>query len=402
MTVSKKDQRGPLTGVRVLDLSRFIAGPYCAMLLGDLGADVVKVESRGKGENSRSFFPQYEGESLYTAALNRNKRSITLNFRSTSGQVLLRDLIAKADVVIENFVPGTLEKMNCGWTEMHEKHPQLIMTRISGFKSDGPYGQRPCFDVIAQAMSGLMDLTGDPDGPPTAAGVFVVDYTTALYATIGTLGAVQHQVRTGEGQLVEATLMSSAMSMMLTAIPDQMLSGHTAKRMGTRDRFNAPGNTFRTRDGCWILLIAVGDEKFRSLAQCMNIPNLAQDERFSTNDARMRNVEAIEAIVREWVAEYSHETLLTRLEAVGIPCAKVATVAEVVKDPNVIASNLILEVPGRSGEIPVAGFPFDMSGTPPSLIRGIPAMGEHNAEVLGEWLGVSRSIVSELETEQTI
>ncbi|CAG9183399.1 CaiB/BaiF CoA transferase family protein [Cupriavidus pinatubonensis] len=402
MNTSSNPHTGALSGLKVLDLSRFIAGPYCAMLLGDMGADVVKVETPGKGENSRSFHPQFGGESIYSMVVNRNKRGMTLNFRSEQGQAVLRDLISKADVVIENFVPGTLEKMGCGWKEMHQLNPRLVMTRISGFKSTGPYANKPCFDVVAQAMSGLMDLTGQPDGPPTAAGVFLVDYATAMYATIGTLGAIQHQSRTGEGQLVEATLMSSALSMLMTAIPEQILFNRTPTRMGTRDRFNAPGNTFKAADGSWILLITVGDDKFRALAQCMNREDLLANPQFSTNDARMRNVSEIEAIVQEWTGQHSVDELVLKLEEIGIPCAKVNTIANVVTDRNVIESELLMQQPQRGGDVPLQGFPFGMNATPPVLRHSAPSIGEHTDEVLREWLDFSPEAIAAYRASNAI
>lgn len=401
-TVSDHAGPGALSGIRVLDLSRFIAGPYCAMLLGDLGADVVKVEAVGKGESSRGFEPKYRGESLYTAVFNRNKRSLTLDFRSSDGQALLRRLIAKADVVVENFVPGTLEKMGCGWEALRAGHPRLIMTRISGFGSSGPYSTRPCFDVIAQATTGLMDLTGAPEGPPTTAGTFVVDYSTALYATIGTLAAVQHRERTGEGQLVEATLLSSAMSMLVTAIPDQLLFGRTATRSGNRDRFNAPVNTFRTSEGDWIMLVVVGDQKFRGLAECMDRPELADDPKFSTNAARMENVVPIEAIVQEWTGRHTADELLSALESKGIPCAKVATVADLVEHPQVRERRMILDLPQGAGRIPVAGFAIDLERSPMTLTRGCPSMGEHTNAVLSDWLNLADADIAALKRRNTV
>jgi crotonobetainyl-CoA:carnitine CoA-transferase CaiB-like acyl-CoA transferase len=393
---------GSLAGVKVLDLSRFIAGPYCAMLLGDLGADVVKVESVGKGENSRIFEPQFGGESLYTVVFNRNKRSLTLNFRSPQGQELLRGLIAKTDIVVENFVPGTLEKMGCGWETLSKINPRLIMTRISGFGSTGPYSSRPCFDVIAQAMSGLMDITGPADGPPTTAGTFVVDYATALYASIGTMAALHHREKTGEGQLVEATLLGSAMSMLMTAIPDQLLFGRTMARNGSRDRFNAPGNTFRTADGHWILLLTVGDDKFRALAECMHRTDLLENPMFSTNLARMQNVDAIEGIVQAWTSKHQAGDVLSLLEANGIPCTKVATIADLVENPHVLAREHILNLPQAGGTIPVQGFALELGQTPMALRHPAPSVGQHSDEVLNEWLDIGAGDLEALKRNKTI
>jgi len=212
-----------LAGLRVLDLSRFIAGPYCAQLLGDQGADVVKVERPNGGDDTRGVHPQVEGESLYFMAFNRNKRGVTLDFRDPADQERLRALIRKADIVIENFRPGTMEKMGCGYETLRELNPRLIMVRISGFGSEGPLADQPCFDIIAQAMSGIMSITGEPDRMPMKAGTYLVDYATALYATIGVLSAVEARHRTGKGQLVEVNLLDSAMSMLMTGIPEALM-----------------------------------------------------------------------------------------------------------------------------------------------------------------------------------
>lgn len=393
---------GALAGLKVLDLSRFIAGPYCGVMLGDMGADVVKVESIGKGDNTRSFVPRFGEESLYTIAMNRNKRSLELNFRDPQGQAVLRRLMAEADVVIENFVPGTLEKMGCGWDEMSRFNPRLIMARISGFGQSGPFAERPCFDIIGQAMSGLMDLTGQPDGPPTGAGVFVVDYTTALYATIGILGALQNRNRTGTGQLVECALLNSAVSMLLTAIPDYVLNGTAVAREGSRDRFNAPGTTFPTADSAWVILITVGDDKFERLTQVMNRPDLLADPRFRINEARLQHRDEIEAEVRAWTTTLTAAEILARLEAAAIPCAKVATIADVVENPHLRETGHIIELDQPSGKVPIQGFPYRLHGSPLAVNRPAPQLGEHSSEILQQWGGYSAEDVERLSREGVV
>ena len=386
-----------LKGIKVVDLSRFIAGPYCGVMLGDLGADVIKVERVGRGDDTRSFVPRYGDESLYTIAMNRNKRSVELNLRSPQGQATLRELIAGADVVIENFVPGTLEKMGCGWDDMSAVNPRLIMARISGFGQTGPYAKRPCFDVIAQAMSGLMDMTGAVDGPPTAAGVFVVDYSTALYATIGILAALQDRHRTGKGQLVECALLNSAVSMLLTAIPDYLLNGTEVTRAGTRDRFNAPGDVFPTADGDWIILITVGDDKFQRLAELMEAPELATDPRFATNLGRLENRDEIESIVNAWTRRHKTADLLQRIESVGIPCAKVARISDIANNPHLRDTGHIIELDQPSGPVPIQGFPYRLHGSPLAVHRRAPLCGEHTQEVLSEWLGMPAEKIDQLK-----
>lgn len=394
--------RGALQGLRVLDLSRYIAGPYCGMLLGDLGADVVKVETPEKGENTREFHPRFGGESVYTMIFNRNKRGLTLGFRNPDGQELLRKLISTADIVIENFVPGTLEKMGCGWEDMRAVNPRLILTRISGFGSTGPYSGEPCFDLIGQAMSGLMDITGQPGGPPTMAGTFVADYATGLYAAIGTLGAVVSRGETGRGQLVEANLLNSALSLLVTAIPNQLLFGKTTTRNGNRDRFVAPSNTFPTADGSWIIFQASTDEKFAFLASAMGHPELAGDPRFATNAARMENVDALEEIVTGWTRRKTVDEVLAVMRAGKIPGTKVATIADVVSNPQVMHNNQVLWLEQAGGKVPMQGLALGLSETPMSLRHPAPSIGEHTGSVLSDWLGLDPTQVEELRAGKAI
>jgi len=381
-------QPGPLAGIRVLDLSRFIAGPYCAMLLGDMGADVVKVEPPGRGENSRGFAPFVEGESLYTMVFNRNKRSLALDLRSEAGKATLRELIAKADVLVENYVPGTLEKMGFGWDSLQAINPRLILTRISGFGQTGPLAAKPCFDVIAQSMSGLMDITGDPQGKPTMAGTYVVDYSTGLYAVIGTLGALQARYTTGRGQVVDVALLDSAMSMLMTAIPEQMLHGRTMTRRGNRDRYTAPANTFPTRDGAWVHFAAVGDPMFRSLAHAMGRADLADDPRFRGQASRMDHADALEAEIEAWTRSLDAHALLEVLQRIGVPCARVARVSELVEDRQLMhGDRLITMQHPTAGAVPMQGFAVRLSESPMQLRHPPPLLGQHTEEVLHEWLG---------------
>ncbi|MCW5621206.1 MAG: CoA transferase [Burkholderiales bacterium] len=397
---SQTHTAGPLTGVRVLDLSRFIAGPYCAMLLGDMGADVIKVEPPGRGENSRGFGPFVEGESLYTMVFNRNKRSLTLDLRSERGKAILGELLGKADVLIENYVAGTLEKMGFDHDTLQGINPRLIVTRISGFGQSGPLAGKPCFDVIAQSMSGLMDITGDADGRPTMAGTYVVDYSTGLYATIGTLGALQARERSGRGQVVDVALLDSAMSMLMTAIPEQMLLGRTMTRHGNRDRYSAPANTFPTRDGEWVHLASVGEPMFRALTRSMGRPELADDARFADNGARLSNAAALETFIGEWTTTLTTAQLLDALQAIGVPCAKVARVADLVDDPHLAQRGRILEMQHpKAGTVPMQGFTVQFGESPMRLQHPPPLLGQHSEEVLQEWLALQPETIGELRDD---
>ncbi len=394
---------GALQELRVVDLSRFIAGPYCAMLLGDMGADVVKVEPPGRGENSRAYGPFVEGESLYTMVFNRNKRSLTLDLRSVQGKELLRDLLRKADVLVENFVPGTLEKMGLDWDTLKELNPRLIVTRISGFGQTGPLSSKPCFDVIGQTMSGLMDITGDADSHPTMAGTYVVDYSTGMYATIGTLGALQARQRTGKGQVVDVALLDSALSMLMTAIPEQVIHGRTMTRHGNRDRYAAPANTFQTRDGAWVHLVVAGDPMFRGLAKAMQCADLADDPRYQNNFARMENVDELERIITEWTRTLSAAELLERLEANGVPSAKVASVSDLVEDEHIAHRGQILNMQHpKAGTVPMQGFSMQFGDSPMRLRYPPPLLGEHTNAILTEWLEMTESQIARLRERGTI
>src|SRR5690242_9620011 len=381
---------GALDGIRVVDLSRYIAGPYCTMLLGDMGADVVKVEPPDRGENSRGFGPFIEGESLYTMVFNRNKRSLTLNLRIDAGKQVLRELLAHADVLVENFVPGTLEAMGFDWDRLQALNPRLIVTRISGFGQSGPLSRKPCFDVIAQTVSGLMDITGDPGGRPTMAGTYVVDYSTGLYATIGTLGALQARNRTGTGQIVDVALLDSAMSMLMTAIPEQMLLGRTMTRRGNRDRYGAPANTFPTKDGAWVHLAVAGEPMFRALAKTIGHEALADDARFQENTARMENVDELERLITEWTTTLSAAELLSALQAIGVPSAKVARVSDLVDHPHLAHRGQILNMEHpKAGTVPMQGFSVRLGESPMRLRHPPPMLGEHTNTILAEWLSMS-------------
>ena len=377
----------PLHGLKVLDVSRFIAGPTCAMLLGDLGADVVKIERKG-GEETRANLPQLGDQSVYFLTYNRNKRSIALDFRNPADQETLRRLIAQADVLVENFRAGTMEKMGCGWEALHAMNPRLIMVRISGFGQDGPLSKRACFDAIAQAMSGMMTLNGQTDGPPTLVGTYVADYGTALYGVIATLAALLKRQESGKGQLVEATLLESAISMLMIGIPAQAQLGISASRVGNRDRYVAPVNCFQASDGSWVYVQGGTDALFPRLVAAMEMPKLLEDPRFSTFQQRLENNDAIEPVVGAWVRERTADAVVELMDRAGVPCAKVATMADVIANPQRRARGQLVDVLHPSaGTYTTHGVSMRLSDTPGSIRRPPPRVDEHRAEILREWLG---------------
>lgn len=393
----------PLQGFKVLDLTRFIAGPHCGMILGDMGADVIKIEKKGSGDDSRHFPPFQGGESLYGMALNRNKRSITLNFRDKRAQEILKQMVAQADILLENFRPGTMEQMGCGWEDLKAINPRLIMTRLSGFGQDGPYSQRPGFDGIAQAMSGLMGLTGSPDGAPYLAGTFYIDYMSAMYGATATLGALNARHLTGQGQMIDVALLDSAVSLLTTAIPSQLNKGVTLNRTGNRDRYSSPANVFKTASGDYILLLSGTNPLFRRMAELMGKPELMQDPRFSAVDLRLENAESIEAIVQEWIGSQTTDEALAEIQGAGVPCTKVATIDEVVTNPQLLHRKQIVEIDHPvAGKVNTAGVTMKLSDTPLTIRRPPPTLGQHTAEVLEEWLGMSEVAIKDLMDEGVV
>lgn len=386
-----------LQGVKVLDLSRFIAGPLCGMVLADLGADVVKVERRGKGEDARAIGPFVGGESLYTLMYNRNKRSLTLDYRNAAAQCLLREMIVQADVIIENFRPGTMEKMGCDWETVQALNPRAIMVRISGFGQDGPYAERPCFDVIAQAMSGLMEMTGTPDGPPVPSGTFLVDQVTGLYAAIGALAALTARERTGRGQLIDTALLDAASTLLQTAIPEKVLLGRETGRHAARDRYSAPANNYLCSDGRWVHFNAGNDIMFPRLAALMDSKGLLSDPRFATHKARMENAPLIDGIVADWVSRHEAEEVVTLLAGAEVPCGKVATVGELVANPQLKHRRQIIELDHPTiGKLPMAAFPARLSANARDTVTAAPSIGQHTDDVLKEWLHMDRDRIAEL------
>jgi crotonobetainyl-CoA:carnitine CoA-transferase CaiB-like acyl-CoA transferase len=394
---------GPLDGVKVLDLTRVLAGPFCCSILGDMGAEVVKVERTGRGDDSRDILPRVGGESLYFQIMNRNKLGISLNFRHPKGPALLKELVRHADVLVENFRGGTMEKMGCGYDTLKAINPRLVMVSISGFGQDGPYSKLPCYDVIAQAMSGFMEITGQPDGPPTVAGTFVVDYSTGLYAVIGTLAALRARDHTGIGQLVDVALLDTAISYLVTAIPEYLLLGKKMTRVGNRDRYCAPANLFRCKDGKWVFLACATDSLFPRLLKAMGRQDLCEDPRFTTHEARIEHVVKGEELLAKWVADQTADEVVARMAKAELPCARVASIDEVVVNPQVVHRGMVAQVEHpTAGSVPMQGVNIHLSETPGSIRRSAPLLGQHNEEVYGRWLGLAPSDVVRMKAEGVI
>lgn len=378
----------PLQDVKVLDLSRFIAGPQCAALLADMGADVVKVERPG-GEDSRHTAPFYKGLAVYTLAFNRNKRAITLDTRAPEGKALLRGLVTWADVVVENYRPGTMDRMGFGFAELQRINPRVILTSISGLGQTGPDHEVAMFDSIAQARSGLMARNGPSPEEPELVGTYIGDYLTAVYAALGTMLALRARERTGAGQVVDVALLDTLFGSLSTFALQQALLGQPLPRHGNRDLHAAPGNLFQARDGK-VYIHAGTDALFTRFTRLVGRPELAADPRFRTTADRMAHVEEAEALVAGWVGERSAIDVERVLGDAGIPCSRVLDLAEVVSQPQVAAREML--VPATHpvlGDVLVPGIPVKLSATPGSVRTAPPLVGEHNREVYRNILGLS-------------
>ena len=378
----------PLDGIRVIDLSRYIAGPLCAQLLGDLGAEVLKVESP-RGEEGRLAFPLHEGFSLYFANFNRNKRGATLNLRTAQGKTLLRELVAQADVLVQNFRVGVLEEMGLGYPALATLNPRLILVNISGFGRTSALATWPAYDEIAQAMSGLMDLTGPPEGLPTLVGTAIVDHLTGIYAAYGTLAALAQRGQTGRGQEVDIALVHSAISVLLTSIPRFLLTGTAVGRNGNRHPLHAAINTYPTKDG-FVHVVSPRDHMWGKLAEVLGRGELRTHPDYATMAARAARKDEIDALLTAWTRERTSQEAATILAEAGVACGPVRRIAEVATDPDLRQAGLVLDVqaPG-GGTVPVMGNPVKLASAPVTVQQSPPALGQDNAYVYGELLGHS-------------
>jgi crotonobetainyl-CoA:carnitine CoA-transferase CaiB-like acyl-CoA transferase len=401
MRVADGDACGPLANVKVLDLSRFIAGPFCGQILGDMGADVIKVERPG-GEDARKVAPSYEGESLYVMTYNRNKRGITLSTRHPRALGILEGLVQRSDVLVENYRPGTLEAMGLAPERLLELNPRLVITRLSGFGQTGPFSARALFDAIAQAMSGLMSLTGEPDGGPVLAGTYIADFVAALYGAIGTLLALYAREQTGKGQVVDVASLDGLVTCLGTQPAAMEMLGLQPSRRGNRDGLNAPATVFRARDR-YVYMHAGTNGLFARICTTMGRPDLINDPRFADVPNRVANTAEIEEIVGEWIANYTADELGELLTEVGIPFGPVATISDLVTSPQLRARDMFVDVEHPElGTLKLLGSPIKLSDTPASMRLAPPMVGADNEAVYRGFLGLSAEDLAELEREGVV
>lgn len=374
---------GPLSGLRVLDLTRVLAGPYCTMILGDLGADVIKVEQPGKGDDTRAWGPPWAGtESAYYLTINRNKRGITVDLKSPEGQAIIRDLAAEADIVVENFKIGSLERMGIGYEQLREINPRLIWATVSGYGPDGPWADRPGYDFIVQGESGIMAITGEPDGEPMKVGVAIVDITTGLFTVIGIQAALRSREATGMGQKVDTSLLTSAVAWLANVGQSYLVSGEPTVRYGNAHASIVPYQTFKARDQH--IIIGVGnDRQFSSLCAVLDRPDIATDERFVNNPMRVANREDLVTLLQSIFETRDSEHWLDGCYKAGIPSGKINSIEQVFNHPQVLARDMLVEIEHpMAGMLKMAGIPYELSASPASIRLAPPTLGQHTDEVL--------------------
>ncbi|OGQ69817.1 MAG: formyl-CoA transferase [Deltaproteobacteria bacterium RIFCSPLOWO2_12_55_13] len=396
-------QDGPLAGVKVLDLTRVLAGPYCTMFLGDLGAEVVKIEQPEVGDDTRAWGPPFVGgESAYFLCINRNKKSVTLDLKSNQAVGLLRRLAEGADVLVENFRPGTMERLGLGERELRAVNPRLIYASLSGFGADGPMKDWPGYDLIIQAWGGLMSVTGMPDGEPTKVGVAIVDIVAGLMLGKAILAALFARERTGVGQKLETSLLEAEVACLINAGSNYLVGGVVPGRWGNAHPNIVPYQSFKSRDG--YLVIGVASEGiWRRLCQAIGMPGLADDPRFARNPQRVEHRGELIDILTEIFLQRDTAAWVTLLIDAGVPCAPVQTIDQVFLAPQVIAREMVVEVPHpTAGTIRMAGLPVKFSGTPASIRLAPPLLGQHTAEVLRSWLRLDDSAIDDLKSKGVI
>ena len=379
---------GPLVGYRVLELCSTIAGPACARLLADFGAEVIKVEPP-EGDSVRNLGYHDGKVSLYAASILRNKKAVCIDMKTPAGVDLVRRLAARCDVVVENFRPGTLERLGLGYEVLKADNPGIVLVRISGYGQDGPYHAKAGYGAICEAMGGVRHLTGDPDRPPARVGLATTDYLTAVYAAWGATMALLQRAKTGVGQVVDAALYESAFSMMESIVPAHDRLGVVPTRTGSRLQSTAPNNLYLGEDGGYVLITANNDKVFERLAQTMGMPELITDPRFATVRARAANVDEIDAIVAGWVKRRSVRAVQDQLDAAGVPVSLVYTVADIFADPHFRARDMLVPVPhAQLGQLTMTGITPKLSDTPGGIHHPGPDLGADTAAVLSEVLGL--------------
>jgi len=400
----------PLANIRILDITRALAGPYCTMMLGDLGADVIKVERPVSGDESRGWGPPfvgkpygpYPGESAYFIASNRNKRSVTVNIQTAEGQEIVRKLAGVSDVLVENYRTGELDKMGLGYADLHNLYPRLIYCSISGYGRTGPYAERPGYDAILQAEGGMMSITGPIDGPPSRAGIPIIDITSGMFAATAILAALRARDLTGEGQLVDLSLFDSHVALLTNVASNYLVGGEPPRRLGNAHPNLVPYDAFSARDG-WFILGVANEKQWGLVCDMLDRPDLKTDSRFATNRDRVGNREELVDKLNTIFSQRDVNEWLADLAKAGLPCGRINSIPEVFAHPQAQARAMTLESEHASaGTVRLTGFPYKFSFTPAEIRRPPPLLGQHTEEVLTSLLDYSTESVASLRDKGAI
>ncbi|MCW3473970.1 CaiB/BaiF CoA transferase family protein [Limobrevibacterium gyesilva] len=400
--MNTKDATGPLKGLRVLDLTRVLAGPTCTQMLGDLGAEVIKIERPGAGDDTRGFAPPTmpgTGESAYFIGVNRNKRSVTLDIAAPEGQAIAKQLLADCDILVENFKVGALARYGLGYEQLHAEFPSLVYCSITGFGQTGPYAPRPGYDSLIQAMGGVMSLTGEPDGLPQKVGVPVADVFAGLYGCIGILAALRHRDRTGQGQHIDIGMLDTHVAWLANQGMNYLSTGENPPRLGNQHPNIVPYQVFPTADG-YIVLSIGNDPTFKRFCENFDVAHLLEDPRFATNAARVENRQLVTDTLTPVLKQHPTAWWVEQLEALKIGCGPINTLKEVFADPHVQARGVVVEMPHASGTpVKIIANPVRLSETPADYRIAPPMLGEHTEEILQDLLGISTAEMDALRAK---
>lgn len=390
----------PLDGLTVLDLTRVLSGPYCTMLLADMGARVIKIEQPGKGDDTRAWGPPFlEGESAYFLSINRNKESMTLDFKRPEGRVLLDQLIARSDVLVENFRPGTLAKQGLDYVSLKQTFPRLVYCSVSGFGQTGPRRNEPGYDAVMQGEGGLMSITGTPDGPPVRLGVAIADIVSGMFAAYGVSMALFARERTGRGQEVDVAMLDAVTALLTYQAGNYFASGKPPERLGNRHPSIAPYETFTAADGDFVLAVG-NDELWKKFCA---VAEIDAGDRFATNRQRVGDYDALRPIIASRLKTKSRQHWIERLTAAGVPCGSVRDLQELFDDPQIMARQMFTFVEHQTiGALKVLGMPVKLSDTPGLLRSAPPRLGEHTNAVLGRDLGLDAAAIAALRQQKVV
>jgi CoA:oxalate CoA-transferase len=391
---------GALQGIRILDLTRVLVGPYATMVLADLGADVIKIEMPLRGDDAREFGPFLNGESAYFMSLNRNKRSMTLNLKSEAGKQVFLELVDKVDVVVENFRPGAMERLGLSYENLKAVNPELIYAAASGFGQSGPYSQRPAYDAVVQAMGGIMSITSPvPNGPPTRVGTSIGDITAGLFTAIGILAALRHRDKTGQGQMVDVSMLDCQVAILENAIARYLVTGEIPHPTGNRHPSIAPFEPFDTLDGQ--IMLAVGNDAiWNKLCEVLDLPDLVNHPLYLTNDLRNQNEATLKPVLADIINGRKTTEWQEIFDEAGIPNGPINTIDRVVEDPQVQSREMIVEVEHpTAGRMKIPGIPIKLSESPGKVAVCAPCLGEQTNEILAEVLGYSEDKIVSLRSE---